>query len=315
MAEHAGRDFKSEWDFNPLRYRFRIAAADGLGALAMGAAIVAAPALAGIPLWMVGLAAAFSATLQYATVTSNRNIGHIVQANTIDAGDRYRNLARDIFLKAGLDPKSVICRTKDTPGALQDGEDGPALHSFYSNAVVFPKTLTMQSKDILLIGGEVLAALDDSELKAIIAHETSHIINRPGPYGRFIAGGMAYGCALLAVMSLATLNAPATLLCCAAFGLQHVFANIRNRQDEWRADYNSIGLHPQPGALSSALEKLGTMQNRQAGQKLCAPTRLRDVASHYFRMHPSIQNRKANSQKLFASTAAFYTAKGITPGV
>ncbi len=310
----APKSFKDEWDFNPLRYRFGTAAFAAANIATLTASLIAAPVLFGTNLVPLAICAATACAVQYLYSLSAPDVERLVRANTAPLSPETAAHAANILNRAGLNADDISLLELDYHTTIKQENDklGRKRHN---NVVTYTKDMLGGEKDILVFGKGAIDALTASELKAIIAHETGHLINRNNVPYKHIQTTLGNTLLFLGVSSLITLSFGTAAFAGAAYIASNLFEGGRKRQDELRADYNGFGLYPADEAFSSALFKL-SMLSRQNGlnkpRRTPVSRHFKKAANILFSTHPSRPSRTKHSLIQIPRAQLFYKEKGLT---
>ena len=180
------------------------------------------------------------------------------------APQEMQQVVADIFAKAGLNYRPLVFIT-DSRREKEPGWFGRILNALFgrdrgilydNSAFVLPAPTGPDRNTIMIgIGRNLAPVLTRSELIAVMAHETGHLIHAsPGRHNVYsTASKLAAG---LAVTSVLFMNFAALPVAVAGYAATRFLMARAGKYDEERADRTSAYLHPDRTALMSALGKV-----------------------------------------------------------
>lgn len=240
------------WDVSPKKDRNLIRAGRYLNVGFMVGTLLAAPASIAASPWLAAgcvIAAGAAAIGMLFTKYSINDLETVAKAaKGTPAPKDIEDLTRDVFDRAGLSHVNLKVR-------IIEPNSSP-IKRFRRMAYSAAVGISEKNEARVIIGRKTLESLSKDELEAVLCHEASHVANReniPGMHwseklGKVSLAGMYMASAL-------TLNFAGAAYYGAAFAGSFLFNKSLRRLDEYRADYNGVGLSGNPDAMISGLTK------------------------------------------------------------
>jgi Zn-dependent protease with chaperone function len=248
-TEAQRRERINAWESSPQKDKMLIKSGRYLNVGFVFGSMLAAPASLAASPWvamgcLVAAAAAGVGYIIYKTKDMDSSLTNIVDG--VKAPKGLQQLAEDVFARGGLRNIDVDVRViEENKSPIRKLRMLP-----YTAAVDISK----KDRAKVLIGKKLLENLSNDEIEAVLCHEASHMINRkntPGTHwseqlGRFSLTGMF-------LASAVTFNFAGMAYYGAASIGSFLFNKSLKRVDEYRADYNAVGLSQKPDAMISGL--------------------------------------------------------------
>lgn len=289
------------WDVSPSKDKNLIRAGRYLNVGFIAATLIAAPASIAASPWLAAGCVVAATAAAIGLFFAKYKISDLEEISKAAKGSPapkdIEDLTRDVFKRAGLsdiDLKVRIIEPNNSP-----------LKRFRRLAYSAAVGISGKNEANVIIGRKTLETLSKDELEAVLCHEASHVINRkniPGMHwserlGKVSIAGMFMASAL-------TLNFAGAAYYGAAYAGSFLFDKSLRRLDEYRADYNGVGLSGNPDAMISGLTK--TFNNLIRSKDPHMPQqdvdKLIDINNKLWPLanHPALPNRIANIRQVAA---------------
>jgi Zn-dependent protease with chaperone function len=305
------KPFADQWDFNPLRYRFGIAAINAVNIAALSAA--AAYSFAAGSGLRFAFCAAAAGVIQIAKTPVLREVLHrqVIAPNSAPAPQEVLDHVAFYMNRAGIGDYEV--RVMHMPVRNREGDKEKRMRiTMNCGAAILAARNSHYRKPTLLIGRDALRILNRDELTAVLCHEISHVKNPNSPKGNSLINFGITTNMLLAVTTY-LFDPGLALIGAAAWTGGKILRAFAGRVDEHRADYNSCGQYPHPTALTDSLKKISAEMQRQLGprkQGYFSALNAR-LSRALLDEHPSLPRRAAAHEKRLQPALAFYRARNL----